>query len=49
MIVHITPNISSSKDFDFLSLRAALEWAKQKGITELHLEKVVIKSPKEAK
>jgi hypothetical protein len=49
MIVHITPSTSSSKDFDFLSLRAALEWAKQKGITELHLEKVIIKSPKEVK
>lgn len=47
MIVHITPNTFSSKDFDFLSLRAALEYAKQKGITELHLEKIVIKSPEE--
>lgn len=47
MIVHITPSTSSSKDYDFFSLRAALEWAKQKGITELYLKKIVIKSPDE--
>lgn len=49
MIVHIIPSTSSSKDFSFLSLRAALEWANQKGITELYLKKIIIKSPEEAK
>lgn len=46
MIVHITPS-TSSKHYDFFSLRAALEWANQKGITELYLKKIVIKSPDE--
>ena len=47
MIVHIIPSTSSSNNYDFLSLRAALEWANQKGITELYLKKIVIKSPDE--
>lgn len=45
MKVIITPSKDNKEKSDFPSLRAALEWAKANGKTELHLIKIVIKKP----
>lgn len=44
MKVTITFCTNNKEKIDFPSLRAALEWAKANGKTELHLIKITIKS-----
>jgi len=43
--VTFTPSKTQQERADFLSLRAALEWAKDNNITDLHLIKIIAKKP----
>ena len=45
MKVIITPSKDNKEKGDFLSLRAALEWAKANNKTELHLIRIIVKKP----
>lgn len=49
MRVLITPSKTNTEEPNFISLRGAVEWAKQKGLTELHLIRIVSKEGEKRK